>query len=428
MGAVYQARQTKLGRLVALKVLPADRSRDPAFAARFAREAQALARLSHPHIVAVHDFGEADGLFYLLMEFVDGGDLRRRMQAGPVQPEEALRVVGQVCEALQYAHEEGVVHRDIKPENILLDKRGRVRVADFGLAKLLGRSPADLLLTGSQQVLGTLNYIAPEQIERPLQVDHRADIYSLGVVFYELLTGGLPLGRFAPASQKVVMDSRIDEIVLRALEKDPERRYQHVVEMKADLGSLGKDPAYPPQEGGIARTAVRPPTQPTLPLGEETGRFRRSARRGFLRRCLGSTTGWAMILCSLGILLSSLLWFVDSPHFVYRGHGLLCFIVFLSLLFFLLETGFIEPVPVWRPLALMVVGIVAFRSACLIIMEVELDPDIKLVADLTSSYYLLVLGIGIFLLGTHQMKEVLVRWYHERTRRPNRSTDEQTRT
>src|SRR5262249_42154235 len=189
MGAVYRARQVKLDRLVALKILPAEWGRDPAFAERYAREARALARLNHPHVVAVHDFGEAGGHFFLLMEFVDGANVRQLLQSGPLEPGLALSLIPQICDALQYAHEEGVVHRDVKPENILVDRRGRVKIADFGLAKLVGTSRASFTLTGTHQVMGTLDYMAPEQRSRPQEVDHRADIYSLGVVFYEMLTG-----------------------------------------------------------------------------------------------------------------------------------------------------------------------------------------------------------------------------------------------
>ncbi len=214
MGIVYKARQPRLDRFVALKILPAEASRDPAFAERFAREARALAKLSHPSIVTVYDFGESDGRFYLLMEFVDGVNLRHLLRDRRLKPEEALQIVPQICEALQYAHDHGVIHRDIKPENILLDKKGHVKIADFGLAKLLGPKAADSALTGSQQIMGTPHYMAPEQMERPLAVDHRADIYSLGVVFYEMLTGGLPLGRFAPPSQKVQVDVRLNSSTL----------------------------------------------------------------------------------------------------------------------------------------------------------------------------------------------------------------------
>jgi tRNA A-37 threonylcarbamoyl transferase component Bud32 len=238
MGAVYKARQTKLDRTVAVKILPAEWGKDPAFAQRFAREAKALARLSHPHIVAVHDFGETDGLFYLVMEYVDGANLRNILANGGLESHEALAIVPQICDALQYAHEEGIVHRDIKPENILLDSKGRVKIADFGLAKLIDRPRAAFTLTGSQQIMGTLDYMAPEQRLTPQQVDHRADIYSLGVVFYEMLTGELPLGRFAPPSSKVGTDARLDGIVFRALEREPAQRYQRISEVKSDIESI----------------------------------------------------------------------------------------------------------------------------------------------------------------------------------------------
>jgi serine/threonine protein kinase len=240
MGAVYQARQRQLDRLVALKILPAEVSRDAAFAERFMREARALARLNHPNIVAVHDFGQADGFYHLLMEFIDGVTLRHLLAEGKLAPREALAIVPQVCEALQYAHDHGVVHRDIKPENILLDKTGRVKIADFGLARLVG-ADADAgsrRLTQPRDVMGTPHYMAPEQVEKPQLVDHRADIYSLGVVFYEMLTGELPLGRFAAPSQKVQVDVRLDEVVLRALEKEPERRYQQASQVKTDVESV----------------------------------------------------------------------------------------------------------------------------------------------------------------------------------------------
>jgi serine/threonine protein kinase len=238
MGAVYKARQRGLDRLVALKILPRGAAKDPSFAERFAREARALARLSHPNIVAVHDSGEAGGLYFFAMEYVDGMNLRQMILARTAGTREALQIVMQVCDALQYAHEEGVVHRDIKPENILLDRRGRVKIADFGLAKLLQGRPEDLTLTGTHQSMGTPHYMAPEQLEKPASVDHRADIYSLGVVFYELLTGELPLGRFAPPSSKIQIDVRLDDVVLKTLSKEPELRYQQASQMKSDVETV----------------------------------------------------------------------------------------------------------------------------------------------------------------------------------------------
>jgi predicted Ser/Thr protein kinase len=256
MGAVYKARQPALDRFVALKILRPRGDGDPAFAERFAREARALARLSHPHIVGVHDFGEAGGFHFLLMEFVDGTSLRQAMQAGRMTPREALAIVPPLCEALQYAHDRGIVHRDIKPENILLTREGVVKVADFGLAKLVAPAgaAADATLTGIGDVMGTPHYMAPEQVEHPQDVDHRADIYSLGVVFYQMLTGELPLGRFAPPSHRVQVDVRLDEIVLRTLEKEPERRYQQASEVKTEVETIAAGVAPPQQQASVRDT------------------------------------------------------------------------------------------------------------------------------------------------------------------------------
>jgi serine/threonine protein kinase len=221
MSAVFKARQPRLDRVVALKVLPKSLAATPGFAERFNREGRVLARLSHPNIVAVHDFGsvvQSSGLpsdqprgldhasaplHFLIMEYVDGVNLRQAMRAGRFTPEQALNIIPAICDALQFAHTQGVLHRDIKPENILLDSKGRVKIADFGIAKIISEDAGDaMLLTQSGARLGTAPYMAPEQIEQPATVDHRADIYSLGVVFYEMLTGELPLGRFAAPSEK----------------------------------------------------------------------------------------------------------------------------------------------------------------------------------------------------------------------------------
>ena len=242
MGVVYRARQRSLDRPVALKLLAPERGHDPAFAARFAREAQALARLNHPNIVTIHDFGQAGGFYYLLMEFVDGVNLRQAMQAGRFTPEQALAIVPPVCDALHYAHSHGLVHRDIKPENLLLDKDGRIKIADFGIAKMLDADEPDTGLAESQPA-GTPRYMAPEQRDAHRRTDHRADIYSLGVVLYELLTGEVPGSRLEPPSRRVQIDVRLDEIVLRALEAEPERRYQTAVELRTrieDLGAAGR--------------------------------------------------------------------------------------------------------------------------------------------------------------------------------------------
>ncbi len=248
MGAVYRARQRELDRVVALKILPPDIGGDAAFAERFSREARALAKLNHPGIVTLYEFGRANGLFYFLMDFVDGVSLRRLLERGRVSSREALAIVPQICDALQYAHDQGIVHRDIKPENILLDRRGRVKVADFGLARLVGSSGnltsaggeavAAAALTGAGQILGTPRYMAPEQMEHPDEVDHRADIYGLGVVLYQMLTGELPGKPLEPPSKRVSIDVRLDEVVLRALEQEPERRYQQASVLKTDVETI----------------------------------------------------------------------------------------------------------------------------------------------------------------------------------------------
>ena len=259
MGFVFKARQSKIERLVALKILPQSLAADPAFAERFTREGRVLARLNHPNIVTIHDFGQANGFYYLLMEFVDGVNLRQAMRMGRFTPAQALAVVPHICEALQFAHNEGILHRDIKPENILLDSKGRVKIADFGIAKLVGEPRTDATRTGSGATLGTPHYMAPEQLERPGEVDHRADIYSLGVVFYEMLTGELPLGKFQPPSQKVEVDVRLDEVVLHALEKEPARRYQQVSQVKTDVDTISGSAA--PTARIASPPAATAPTQ-----------------------------------------------------------------------------------------------------------------------------------------------------------------------
>lgn len=257
MGAVYKARQPQLDRVVALKILSPRLSRDPAFAERFAREARALAKLSHPNIVGIHDFGQAGGFYYFVMEYVDGMNLGQLERTKRFTPQEALAIVPRICEALQYAHDEGVVHRDIKPANILIDTKGRVKIADFGIAKLIGQPGDEYALTHGRTVLGTPHYMAPEQVEKPQDVDHRADIYSLGVVFYEMLTGELPLGRFANPSKKVEMDVRLDEVVLRALEKEPALRYQQAGEVKTMVETIAT--------GGMLPLASSPPVAAASP-------------------------------------------------------------------------------------------------------------------------------------------------------------------
>ena len=287
MGVVYKARQKTLNRFVALKLLAPERVNDPKFAERFTREAHALAALNHPNIVTVYDFGQAGGFYYLLMEFVDGVNLRQLLRARKFTPEEALTIVPPLCDALQFAHERGIVHRDIKPENILLDKSGRVKVADFGIAKMLGPAngendsgifPPVGAAQATQSALGTPGYSAPEQKSNPQNVDSRADIYSLGVVFYEMLTGEMPAGNIEPPSRKVHIDVRLDEVVLRALEKKPELRYQQASVFKTQVETIAASPpagaSAAPITPGIAPQATPPiPPFPVAPTQAESDKI-----------------------------------------------------------------------------------------------------------------------------------------------------------
>lgn len=243
MAAVYRATQIRLGRPVALKVMRPDLAKEPQFVQRFVREAKALAVLSNPHVLTIHDFGERAGWCYLVTEYIDGANLRELMQLGRLSPEEVLRIVPQICAGLHFAHQHGVVHRDIKPENVLVDRHGGVKLADFGLAKLAGvPGPA---LTHSSVVMGTPHYMAPEQWRGSADVDHRADIYSLGVVLYELLTGRLPVGAYAPASAQPGVPAGIDQVVQRSLQQEPELRYQSARDVQQDLERQRHD-ATPP--------------------------------------------------------------------------------------------------------------------------------------------------------------------------------------
>ena len=281
MGAVYKARQKELDRIVALKILPPHIGRDGNFAQRFSREAKELAKLNHPGIVTIYDFGkvdlprcvegadevlsgkdtsqnvltsEVDPLYFFLMEYVDGLNLRQLLHGERIASREALAIVPQICDSLQFAHDHGIVHRDIKPENILMDRRGNVKVADFGLAKMMANATesegfdSDFRVhiesnqvTESGEIMGTPKYMSPEQTESQQTVDHRADIYALGVVFYQMLTGELPDRRIEPPSKKVRIDVRLDEVVMRAFEQKPELRFQQASVFKSQIESIAQD-------------------------------------------------------------------------------------------------------------------------------------------------------------------------------------------
>lgn len=261
MGAVYKGDQERLGRPVAIKLLPSELADDPNFVARFEREARTLAKLDHPGIIHVHDFGQtSEGHLYFVMEFVDGTDLHQLIHGPGISPTQALEIIGQVCDALQFAHTKGVVHRDIKPANILVTTDGRVKLADFGLARPL-KAGVSGQLTLTRVVMGTPDYMAPEQ--KRGEGDHRVDLYALGVMLYEMLCGRTPQGAWQPPSQRVQVDVRLDQVVIKAMQEEPERRYQQASQVKTDLDAISSSPSKKARTAPVKSPA--PPARPKAP-------------------------------------------------------------------------------------------------------------------------------------------------------------------
>ncbi|MCE9519255.1 MAG: protein kinase [Verrucomicrobia bacterium] len=261
MGAVYQAKQISLDRLVAIKILPPEAADDEQqFIQRFKNEARTMAKMLHPAIVAVFDFGEtSEGQLYFVMEYVDGTDVAQMIKdQGKLLPEHALAITAHVCDALRYAHEHGIIHRDIKPANILLNKEGAVKVADFGLAKMNDLS-LTVGLTQSGKTMGTPDFVAPEALTLGMVADHRADLYAIGVMLYQMLTGKIPRGAYKAPSQLVPgLDARFDAIVLRAMQEDREDRYQSAQEIRSALDVILTTPELkvetpPPPRKPVAR-------------------------------------------------------------------------------------------------------------------------------------------------------------------------------
>ena len=245
MGAVYSGVQRDLERPVAIKVLPPDAGRDTESLDRFRTEAKAMARLTHPNIPAVYDFGVVEGFCVLVMELVEGPNVFAHMSQGQLQPAQALDILAQVCEAVHFAHSRGVIHGDIKPGNILLNQDGQVKLADFGLARLMVH---DDRTAEAWTPMGTPEYAAPELYDKNAVADHRADIYSLGVVLCELLTGTPPVGEFELPGEALGLDPRVDEVIARCMELSPENRYQSVQEVRAVLRDIIEGRNVPVQE------------------------------------------------------------------------------------------------------------------------------------------------------------------------------------
>lgn len=253
MGAVYSAVQKSLDRMVALKILPKEFSSDAAFCAGFEAEAKAMARLNHANLIGVYDFGEVNGMLYIMMEFVPGKSVYHATYGTIVPPAEAIRLVSAVCHGLAHAHENGIIHRDIKPSNILLDLSSQPKIGDFGLAR-----PAERKIEEGEEIFGTPHYTAPEVVNAPHTVDHRADIFSVGVMLHELITGKLPAADTRPASAIVRCDSRFDTIIRKATQPLAAARYSSAADMAADLQAI----ANTVQRPGPVVSPVAAPRRP----------------------------------------------------------------------------------------------------------------------------------------------------------------------
>jgi predicted Ser/Thr protein kinase len=303
MGRVYEARGGRGNRRVALKVLSEDLAADPAFVKRFQREARVLASLSHPHVVEILDRGEVDGRIWFAMEYVRGENLRRRMERGRVSASEAVRIAREVSSALAYAHARGVVHRDLKPENVLLDEEGRVHLADFGLSRVAGGG-ATTFLTRTDVVLGTYEYMAPEQRRGDKDIDARADVFALGVILYEALTGQLPQGRFTlPSRLRSDVPASLDAVVNKALATERNARFATAEALASALEEAwsrrNDRPKAVPDDGSPIRVAPQAP----VTLGEaEVARLKGMLVHVDVLSALDRVLGILLILGGLGIL------------------------------------------------------------------------------------------------------------------------------
>lgn len=258
MGAVYRARQTSLEREVAIKILPKEFSGNSIFRSNFETEARAMARLNHVNLIGVYHFGEAGGMPYIIMEYVHGKSLHRSANGVAIEPSEVIRLISGICKGLAHAHAYGVLHRDIKPSNILLDSNAQPKICDFGLA-----GPIKRTMKEGEVIYGTPGYTAPEVGESPASVDHRADIFSVGVLLHELLTGKMPADDPRSASVISRCDSRFDAIIRRATRPMATDRYASVDEFARDLQKITRAPQKTsgPEIPPVSPTWTEPPPQ-----------------------------------------------------------------------------------------------------------------------------------------------------------------------
>src|SRR4051794_7863116 len=321
MSEVHLARDQRLHRDVAVKVLRADLARDPSFYLRFRREAQNAAALNHPSIVAVYDTGEAETatgpLPYIVMEYVDGVTLRDIVHTdGPMPPRRAIEIIADACQALNFSHQNGIIHRDVKPANIMISNTNAVKVMDFGIARAIADSGNSVTQTAA--VIGTAQYLSPEQA-RGEKVDSRSDVYSLGCVLYELLTGEPPFvgdspvavayqhvreDPVPPSARHAGITPELDAVVLKALAKNPENRYQSAAEMRTDLIRVhsGEPPEAPKVFTDAERTSLlsstpsQHRTEPIDPVGRPQPGYQEKDERG------GSVGRWLIAVAVLAVL------------------------------------------------------------------------------------------------------------------------------
>ncbi|MDZ4402556.1 protein kinase [Prosthecobacter sp.] len=305
MGAVYKALQVSLDRLVAIKVLPGDLidDTDANFAERFKNEARTMAKMNHPSIVNVYDFGETrTGLLYIVMEFIDGTDVSKMILSQGKLPEDyALSITAHVCDALAYAHKNGVIHRDIKPANILINMDGAVKVADFGLAKANDAGQSGL--TKTNMAMGTPDFVAPEALIPGIPLDGRADLYAIGVMLYQMLAGEIPRGLWTLPGQRLGTDPRFDAIITKAMQTDRDYRYQTAADLRRDLDTILVTPraALIAQQQAAAEAAARATqSQKQSPTGKDA---RTAQKKSMLGPVLGIVAS-VILVAGLYVILT----------------------------------------------------------------------------------------------------------------------------
>jgi len=308
MGAVYAGVQRALDRPVAIKILPPGAARDGESIERFRTEAKAMARLNHANIPAVYDFDVSRGYCYLVMEFIEGVTVHQLITGKELTPDATYGLITQVCEALQFAHQRGIVHGDIKPSNLLVTPDGMVKLADFGLAQLTGPGAAT---TETYSPMGTPEYAAPELWNPHAVMDHRADLYSLGCVFYEMLTETIPQGQFELPAARFKLDPRVDSIIIRCMQQKPALRYQSAADIRADIEALQQSAKVNPLLKSAVRVYRPPVARPGTPAATRP-------RRVPAKKATGFPWFWIIIAGLLGIVLILVL--KIAGHLPFHAH------------------------------------------------------------------------------------------------------------